>query len=162
MEPLRWRNPGRKRIIGINYQNPQYVVGYDLDNEDFAMIVGKLKEFGSITRDEDIRYGNYIRTMMEIVLENTRFKNKTVDEKFGMRDIMYYELCSGIRSFDVTKQSGIFSYAYRIAYVAGVHYFTNKEKERVKKEKIVNHCIEELQEYLDSITDHKVRNINKE
>lgn len=162
MEPLRWRNPGRKRIIGINFNNPSYVVGYDLDNDDFAAIVGKLKDDLPVSLDEDKRYGIYIRTMMEIVLENAKFKNKTVDEKYGMRDTMYYELCSGIRSFDVTKKSGIFSYAYRIAYVAGIHYFTNKTKEEIKKDKIKEHCLEELQQYIDSITDHKIRNFNKE
>lgn len=162
MDAIYWRNPGRKRIIGINYSNPAYVSGYDLDNDDFAMIVNKLKNQQRITYDEDRRYGLYIRTMMEIVLENSRFKNKTVDEKYGMRDTMYYELCSGIKSFDSSKKSGIFSYAYRIAYVAGIHYFTNNAKAKLKQDAIVEHCIEELQQYIDSITDHKVRNINKE
>ena len=162
MEPLRWKSPNRKRQVGIKYTDPAYVIGYDLDNEDFTEIIIKLKNKEALTAQEDKRYGEYVLTVIEMVLENSKFKAKTSEEKYEMRDQMYYELCSGLLSFKPEKKSNIFSYAYRIAYVAGIHYFTNKEKNRKKSEAIMEHCMEELQEYIDSITDHKVKSYNKE
>ena len=162
MEPLRWKSPNRKRQVGIKYTDPAYVIGYDLDNEDFTEIIIKLKNKEPLTAQEDKRYGEYVLTVIEMVLENSKFKVKTSEEKYEMRDQMYFELCSGLLSFKPEKKSNIFSYAYRIAYVAGIHYFTNKEKNRKKCEAIIEHCMEELQEYIDSITDHKVKSYNKE
>ena len=162
MEALRWKSPGRKRQIGIRYDNPDYVMGYDLDNHDFTNIILKLKNKEHLTLSEDKRYGCYILTVIEIVLENAKFKNKTNEEKYEIRDQMYYELCTGLQSFNPDKGSGIYSYAYRIAYVAGIHYFTNKLKDIKKQEAIMEHCMEELRSYLDSITDHKVKTFNKE
>lgn len=162
MEPLRWKSPNRKRQVGIKYTDPAYVIGYDLDNEDFTEIIIKLKNKEPLTAQEDKRYGEYVLTVIEMVLENSKFKVKTSEEKYEMRDQMYFELCSGLLSFKPEKKSNIFSYAYRIAYVAGIHYFTNKEKNRKKSEAIIEHCMEELQEYIDSITDHKKRTYHKE
>lgn len=162
MEPLRWKSPNRKRQVGIKYTDPAYVIGYDLDNEDFTNIIIKLKNNEVLTAQEDKRYGEYVLTVIEMVLENSKFKNKTSEEKYEMRDQMYYELCNGLLSYKPEKKSNIYSYAYRIAYVAGIHYFTNKEKDRKKSETIMEHCMEELQEYIDSITDHKVKSYNKE
>lgn len=162
MEPLRWKSPNRKRQVGIKYTDPAYVIGYDLDNEDFTEIIIKLKNNEVLTAQEDKRYGEYVLTVIEMVLENSKFKAKTSEEKYEMRDIMYYEMCTGLLSFKPEKKSNIFSYAYRIAYVAGIHYFTNKEKYRKKSDAIMEHCMEELQEYIDSITDHKKRTYNKE
>ena len=162
MEPLRWKSPNRKRQVGIKYTDPAYVIGYDLDNEDFTEIIIKLKNNEVLTAQEDKRYGEYVLTVIEMVLENSKFKAKTSEEKYEMRDQMYFEMCTGLLSFKPEKKSNIFSYAYRIAYVAGIHYFTNKEKYRKKSEAIMEHCMEELQEYIDSITDHKVKSYNKE
>lgn len=162
MEPLRWKSPNRKRQVGIKHTDSAYVIGYDLDNEDFTEIIIKLKDKEPLTAQEDKRYGEYVLTVIEMVLENSKFKAKTSEEKYEMRDQMYFELCSGLLSFKPEKKSNIFSYAYRIAYVAGIHYFTNKEKNRKKSEAIMEHCMEELQEYIDSITDHKAKSYNKE
>lgn len=162
MEPLRWKNPGRKRNLNIKYTDPSYVIGYDLDNEDFQNIIIKLKNKEALTYQENTRYGNHILTIIEVVLENNKFKDKPSEEKFEIRDQMSYELCTGITTFNPDKGSSIFSYAYRIAYVAGIHYYTKKAKDLAKQEAIIAHCLEELDEYIDSITDHKKKNINKE
>lgn len=162
MEPLRWKSPGRKRIIDIKYDDPEYCPGYDVDVEDFTNCVIRHKEGEFLKEDQDKRYGEYIMAIIEMVLESPKFKAKDRTTKSEMRDQMAYELCTGILSFNPAKGSSIFSYAYRIAYVAGIHYFTNAEKEDKKQKAIHEHCIEELQQYIDSMTDHKKRNFNKE
>lgn len=162
MEPLRWKNPGRKRNLNIKYTDPGYVVGYDLDNEDFQNIIIKLKNKEALTYQENVRYGNHILTIIEVVLENNKFKDKPNEEKSEIRDQMSFELCTGITTFNPDKGSSIFSYAYRIAYVAGIHYYTKQNKDKMKQEAIIAHCMEELDEYLSTIRDHKKKNINKE
>ena len=59
MEPLRWKSPNRKRQVGIKYTDPAYVIGYDLDNEDFTEIIIKLKNNEVLTAQEDKRYGSH-------------------------------------------------------------------------------------------------------
>ena len=162
MEPLRWKNPGRKRNLNTKYTDPSYVIGYDLDNEDFQNIIIKLKNKEALTYQENTRYGNHILTIIEIVLENNKFKDKPSEEKAEIRDQIAFELCTGITTFNPDKGSSIFSYAYRIAYVAGIHYYTDKVKDLTKQESIMEHCMEELREYLDTVNDGKVRNINHE
>lgn len=160
MEPLRWKDPHRKRIVDIRYTDPEYVPGYDIDCSDFSNIVQSIKNKEEITKDQDTRYGHYIMSIIEMVICSPKFKGNDRMTKFNLRDQMYFELCSGILSYNPNKKSNIFSYAYRIAYVAGCHYFTNKNKE-VKKEKIIlEHCYEELQQYIDSISTHKVNTNN--
>ena len=68
-------------------------------------------------------------TMIEIVLEGRKFKNKSFNEKCELRDQMVFELLQAIRGFDPSRGSKIFSYAYRCAYVAACHYYTEKQKE---------------------------------
>lgn len=162
MEPLRWKNPGRKRNLNTKYTDPNYVIGYDLDNEDFQNIIIKLKNKEALTYQENVRYGNHILTIIEVVLENNKFKDKPNEEKAEIRDQMAFELCTGITTFNPNKGSSIFSYAYRIAYVAGIHYYTKKSKDLTKQEAIMAHCLEELDEYISAISSHKVNNINKE
>lgn len=162
MELPKWKNPGRKRILLISYKDPKYCTYYDLDVEDFTNLVIKLRNKEILTEQENDRYGIYLITITYIVLENVKFKNKSLQERNEIADQITYELCTGLQSFNPDKGSGIYSYAYRIAYVAGIHYFTNKLKDIKKQEAIMEHCMEELQSYLDSITDHKIKTFNKE
>lgn len=160
MDALRWHSPNRKRIVDIRYDDPEYVPGYDIDVQDFTEIVKCNKDRVRLSTDQDTRYGHYIMSIIEMVICSPKFKGNDRMTKFNLRDQMYFELCSGILSYNPDKKSNIFSYAYRIAYVAGCHYFTNKNKE-VKKEKIIlDHCYEELQQYIDSISTHKVNTNN--
>ena len=46
MESIKWKNPGRKRHQDLSYTSPDFVKGYDLDQEDFTYINEKKKEFG--------------------------------------------------------------------------------------------------------------------
>lgn len=129
MESIKWKNPGRKRHQDLEYTSPEFVKGYDLDQADFTYLNEKKKKNEVVTREENDRYGIYIMTMIEIVLEGRKFKNKPFNEKCELRDQMVFELLQAIRGFDPTRGSKIFSYAYRCAYVAACHYYSEKQKE---------------------------------
>ena len=113
-----------------------------------------------MTNDENDRYGVYIITMCLIAQEHPKFKNKPKFEREQILEQQYLELLQGITKFDPNKGSTIYSYAYRIAWVAAVHYYTINIDNVKKKQAIEKHCLEELNDYLDEYNDHKVRNIN--
>lgn len=136
MESVKWQNPGRKRHQDLEYTSPDFVKGYDLDQEDFTYLNEKKKKNEVLTREENDRYGIYIMTMIEIVLEGRKFKNKSFNEKCELRDQMVFELLQAILGFDPTRGSKIFSYAYRCAYVAACHYYTEKQKEAALAKRI--------------------------
>lgn len=160
MDSIKWKNPHRKRHNDIRYTNADYVIGYDLDLVDFEYIVNKLKNNQTLTEQENIRYGNHILTVIELVIEGPKYKNKSYEEKQELREQMYYELCTGITQFDPSKGK-LYSYAYRIAWIAGIHYY-KELKEFIKKNKAIEeHCQEEYNFYLDEYSDHKVRTMNK-
>ena len=129
MESLKWKDPGRKRKHDISYTDEDFVKGYDLDQTDFTAINEKKRHNLAVTREENDRYGTYIMTMIEIVIEGRKFKNKGYEEKYQLRDQMVFELLQAILGFDPTRGSKIFSYAYRCAYVAACHYYSEKQKE---------------------------------
>lgn len=141
MESIKWKNPGRKRHQDISYTSPDFVPGYDLDQKDFTIINEKKKKNEDVTREENDRYGTYIMTMIEIVLEGRKFKNKSFNEKCELRDQMSFELLLAIRGFDPSRGSTIFSYAYRCAYIAACHYYNDKKKE-YENNKCINDIIE--------------------
>lgn len=136
MELIKWKNPGRKRHQDISYTSPEFVPFYDLDQTDFTYLNEKKKKNEVLTRDENDRYGIYIMTMIEIVLEGRKFKNKPFNEKCELRDQMVFELLQAILGFDPSRGSKIFSYAYRCAYVAACHYYSEKQKEAALAKRI--------------------------
>ena len=129
MESLKWKNPGRKRKQDIAYTDADFVKGYDLDQADFTAINEKKKKNELVTKEENDRYGIYIMTIIEIVLEGRKFKNKGYEEKCELRDQMIFELLQAILGFEPSRGSTIFSYAYRCGYTAACHYYNDKKKE---------------------------------
>jgi len=152
----RWRKIDRRRKLTIKYTDPEFNVYYDLDTEDFQNLVMKLKNGDILTEEENNRYGIWILTICMIVQEHSKFKNKPVWEREEMIEQQYLELLSGITTFNPDKGK-IYSYAYRIAYTAAVHYYTNKATEAEKQNIIIEHCMDELKDYLEEYTDHKIR-----
>lgn len=140
MNGLKWKNVNRKRNASASYTSSDYVRGYDLDQDDFTALNTKKQNNISLTYSENNRYGDYILTIIEIVLEGTKFKNKTADEKYELRDQMYFELLQGILCFDANRGSKIYSYAYRIAYTAACHYYTNKIKAYNQEKELLAKC----------------------
>lgn len=136
MESLKWTNPGRQRKQDASYTDADFVKGYDLDQADFTAINEKKKKNEPVTKEENDRYGNYIMTIIEIVLEGRKFKNKSFNEKCELRDQMSFELLLAILGFDPSRGPKIFSYAYRCAYTAACHYYSEKQKEADFKKRI--------------------------
>lgn len=155
-----WKNPNRKRLTNISYTDPNYTKYYDLDVDDFTNIVVKLGNKQRLTQEEELRYTDYLYTIMNIVFENPKFKKKSLTEREEMLDQQILELLTGLPHFDKDKGSSIYSYAYRIGYTAACHYFTNKIKDYSKRQAIEEHCQAELDEYLEFIGNGKVNNNN--
>lgn len=160
MKLNKWRNPGRKRLVNISYKDPGYTKFYDLDLSDFTELVLKIKDGKVLNSQENDRYGIYILTIAYIVQESPKFKHKPTQEREEITDYQTFELLNGLPKFNPDRGSSIYSYAYRIAWVAGIHYYTDKINNYKKKQEIEKHCLEELAEYLDEISTHKVRSIN--
>lgn len=156
MQIPRFKRVDRKRLIHISYTDPEYVKYYDLDLDDFQGLVMKLKKGDPLTDAENDRYGIYIITVCIIVQEGPKFKNKPVWEREEMIEQQYMEMLSGITTFNPVKGK-IYSYAYRIGYTAACHYYTDKIEEAKKQEAIMEHCKEELWDYLEEFNDHKTR-----
>lgn len=157
-----WKNPNRKRCTDISYADPNYTKYYDLDIQDFTNIVVKLGNKQRLTEQEELRYTDYLYTMMNIVSENPKFKKKSVTEKEELQEQAIMELLQALPSFNPNKGSSLYSYAYRCCYTSFCHYYTNKIKDYRKKKAIEEHCQAELAEYLEFIGTGKVNNSNVE
>lgn len=150
----RWSKVNRKRQIQISYKDPTFVRYYDLDLQDFTDIVLKLKRNEDLSVSENYRYGLYIMTMCIIVLEGPKFVMKTKDEKEKMIEVQYYELLTKIHTFDPALGS-IYSYSYKIAWNAGIHYFKELIKKEKREKKLNKHLDECYQDYMSEITQGK-------
>lgn len=150
-----WKKVNRKRMLNISHLSPMFVDYYDLDSEDFTELVLKLKNKERLSDSENERYGKYILTICLIVLEGPKFKKKPQQEKEEVIEQQYYELLQGITTFNPERGSKLFSYAYRIAYVAAVHYYTGKQQDKLEEDAIVEHCERELLDYYDACFTHK-------
>lgn len=157
-----WKNPNRTRNNSIRYTDKDYVKYYDLDLQDLTELIDKLRNEERLNEQENDRYGIYLITIALIVQENPKFKNKSLTEREEMLDQQILELLTGLPHFDKDKGSSIYSYAYRIGYTAACHYYTNKIKDYKKQKAIEDHCMSELNEYLEFISTGKVNNTNIE
>lgn len=151
-----WRNPNRTRNNSIRYTDNDYVKYYDLDLQDLSELIDKLRNNERLNVQENNRYGVYVITIALIVQENSKFKKKCLTEREEMLDQQILELLTGLPHFDKDKGSSIYSYAYRIGYTAACHYYTNKIKDYKKHKAIEEHCMKELDIYLESISTGKV------
>ena len=157
-----WRNPNRTRNNSIRYTDKDYVKYYDLDLQDLTELIDKLRNKERLNVQENNRYGIYVITIALIVQENPKFKNKCLTEREEMLDQQILELLTGLPHFDKDKGSSIYSYAYRIGYTAACHYYTNKIKDYKKQKAIEDHCMSELNDYLEFIGTGKVNNVDAE
>lgn len=157
-----WKNPNRTRNNSIRYTDKDYVKYYDLDLQDLSELIDKLRNEERLNEQENNRYGIYVITIALIVQENPKFKKKCLSEREEMLDQQIIELLTGLPHFDKDKGSSIYSYAYRIGYTAACHYYTNKIKDYKKQKAIEEHCMSELNDYLEFISTGKVNNINVE
>lgn len=151
----RWTNPNRKRDLHIKYSDPKFCKYYDIDIEDFEELILKRKAGERLTDAENDRYGMYALAICYIVTEGPKFRNKPRWEKQQIIDQQIFELLQAIQGFDPTKGK-IYSYAYRIAYTAACHYYTNTQDQWKKDKRITEHCERELEDYYSEYSTHKV------
>ena len=156
-----WKNPNRTRNNSIRYTDKDYVKYYDLDLQDLSELIDKLRNEERLNEQENDRFGIYLITIALIVQENPKFKNKSLNEREEMLDQQILELLTGLPHFDKDKGSSIYSYAYRIGYTAACHYYTNKIKDYKKQKAIEDHCMSELNDYLEFIGTGKVNNVEE-
>lgn len=150
-----WKNPGRRRIIGLSHDDPSYCWYYDLDDVEFTDLVVKLKNDERLSEGENDRYGKYIYTIIFIALGNPKFSKKSHEERAALFEQAVYELLTGITTFSPNR-GRLYSYAYRIAYTSFCHYYANAAEETKRSTSIREHCEEELEYYYDEFRDHKV------
>ena len=158
----KWKNPGRKRNCKANHNSPDYCKYYDLDIDDFTNLVVNLRNGKHLSFTDNERYAMYVYTMIYIVLENPKFKQKSMVEKSELFEQAIFELLQSLPKFEIDRGSSIYSFAYRCCYISFIHYYENKKNEFSRQQSILNHCWSELDEYLYEFDDHKVNNINKE
>ena len=157
----KWKDPGRKRETNIQYTDPNYTKYYDLDLNDFTNLVIKLRNNERLTEADNERYGTYIITISLMVQEGPKFKMKSKQEREEMIEYQTLELLLGLPKFDPDRGSSIYSFAYRIGYTAACHYYPDKITDYNKQKSLNEHCNNEIDEYLEEYSDHKVRNTNK-
>lgn len=132
MKKMLENKPNRKRIIDISYKDKEYVPYYDIDKKDFENIVLKLNREESLTKEENKRYGEYILSVTESILEGPKFRAKPNDEKEDLRDIIYYEILTQVPAHYKEPRGTIYNYSYRCGYLAAIHYYTDAVKESKK------------------------------
>ena len=141
----------RRRKLSISFHDPDFVKYYDLDSEDLHNLVLKLKNGVALNDPENERYGVHILTLCRMVLAHLKFRNLPMPVKSAIVDEMYFELLSKLHKFDPSHGSSIFSYAYRIGYTAGIHYFEREERTKRHDLIIADHCQKCLNDYLEEI-----------
>lgn len=91
-------------------------------NDWFQPLVEKLQDNGSLSPKEDLLYGQCILSLIEIVLNNVKFRFQTDEIKEDCKGEMLKDVLFGLpKSFDRTKGSTSYSYAFRICYTSGIH-----------------------------------------
>lgn len=158
----RWSNPGRPRNCKADYNSPDYCKYYDLDLKDFTNLARKLRNKQRLTEEENNRYALYLYTIIYIVQENPKFKNKPKQEREELFDKAIYELLIAIPKFDEARGSSIYSFAYRCCYIAFIHYYNELKVETNRDKQMNKHLWECFNEYKQDILGHKVKNINIE
>ena len=156
----RWNNPGRPRNCKADHNSPDYCKYYDLDLCDFTDLAGKLRNNQRLTEEENDRYAVYLYTIIYIVLENPKFKNKPKCEKEELFDRAIFELLTAIPKFDSDRGSSIYSFAYRCTYNAFIHYYTELKVEANREKQLVVHLWDCWKDYRDEVQGHQVKNIN--
>lgn len=146
----RWRDPNRRRKLKARYSDSDFVRYYDLDTEDFTRLVVKLKNNERLDELENDRYGLWILTISVIVLEGPKYKLKPRPEKEDIIEQQYFELLSKLHKFNEGSGS-IFSYAYKIASNAAVHYYKHLTREHKHEAKIQEHLDQCMQDYLAEV-----------
>ena len=119
---------------------PEYVKqlqekGYRLDGDIYRDDKGCPKCYNDVLEDLVVRqqkgvisareydlYGRLLMTLVQIVLNNHKFKYQDVDIKDECRDEAYVDVLAGlVKYFDQGRGSTAYAYAFRICYTSMIH-----------------------------------------
>lgn len=153
MERLIWKKVDRKRQNNIHFDDSNYVLGYDLDMEDFTALVTAYNQ-RTLLNNEENRLYDHIRTMINIVLENPKIQ-PSKDEIPDIIDCMFMDGWGSMKYIKDGRKP--YSYVYRSMFTAACRYYKNKQRKREREDAIETHIQEVFNEWFDSVTDHKVR-----
>lgn len=118
-------------------------------NELFQPLVVKKTKNVTLNEKEDTLYGQCILSLIEIVLNNCKFRYQKEEIKDECRGEMLHDVLVAVpKYFDETKGSTAYSYAFRVCYVAGIHVLEkmNKMNELFEKLDDNKHKINEISE----------------
>ena len=153
MELIKWKPVERKRNRKISYTSPDFIRGYDIDGPDFADLVTKFNT-NSLKGAEETRLGDYVLTMISIVLEHPKISCYSELEKESLTDDMFL---AGWRSLKYVKPGvSPYSYLYRSIYMGAWRHFQDWMKDKRKAEAIEQHLAECADEYMAEIGAGKV------
>jgi len=80
------------------------------------------QQSGVLTAREYELYGKMLLTLVQIVLNNHRFKYQDPDIKEECRDEAYVDVLGGlVKYFDKSRGSTAYAYAFRICYTSMIH-----------------------------------------
>lgn len=153
MELLRWSKVDRKRRNDISYDDPEYVLGFDLDMDDLTKLVTTYNKC-QLSRPEEDRLLNHVKTIISIVLFNPKI-NPSTSEFDELTDSMFLDIWNALHY--IKENAKPYSYLYRAGYTCACRYFKTKIQKRQREEAINQHIWEQFEQYIDSVSDHKVR-----
>lgn len=156
MELLRWSKVDRKRRNDLSYDDPEYVLGFDLDMDDLTKLVTKYNKC-QLSRPEEDRLLNHVKTIISIVLFNPKI-NPSSDEFNDLTDAMFLDCWNALHY--IKENTKPYSYLYRAGYTCACRFFKTKIQKRQREEAIQEHLWDQFQQYIDSVSDHKVRCCN--
>lgn len=154
MKQLRWKPVNRKRFKDISYTNSSYVVGYDLDSSDMDCLVSKYNS-NTITDAESNRLGIHVLTLLQIVMENPKFKSRPKEDYENLTDHMFMKMWTALKYIDTSKGRA-YSYLYRSGYTAVSDFYIRKGKAEERQKEIDAYLADVWQTYDDECSDHKV------
>ncbi len=152
----RWIDPHRRRILNISYTDPRFCKYYDLDQNDFTLLVMKMQSNIPLTEPENDRLGVHMYTMILNVLETPKFKQKPQKEKEELFEYAAGELSCALFKFDPTLGKKIYSYAFTVCLNAFNMKYRVEQRLKRKEKKIQKHLDECFSDYMGEISDGKV------
>ena len=116
-------------------------------NNVLQKLLERQQDNDPLTEREYNLYGYLIMTLVQIVLNNRKFKFQEPDIREECRTEMYCGLIeAGPKYFDRTKGSTAYSYLFRIAYTQGIHVLEAKNK----RKELDDILIETYNDYLNT------------
>lgn len=149
-------DPKRPRDRQLQYTDPSFILGYDVDLSDFTDLIRKKQQFFRLSEFENQRYFLWILTMLAVMLEGPRMKKKTRLEKNQICEHVYPILAENLVKFDTTRGKSIFSYCYKAAYLESLKFFHFRDRAKRHDQSIQNHLDSCVEEYMSEISDCKI------